>query len=39
MSRGASGLTGRRGIFQIFEENTKLQIAAGGKIVSDDVKL
>jgi hypothetical protein len=35
MSRGAPG---RRGIFQIFEGNTELQIAASGKIVNDDVK-
>jgi hypothetical protein len=38
MSRGAPGLSGRRGIFQIFEQNTELQIAGSGKIVSDDVK-
>jgi hypothetical protein len=34
MCRGAPG---RRGIFQIFEEDKELQIAASGKIVSDDV--
>jgi hypothetical protein len=38
MSRAAPAFTRRSEIFQIFEENTELQIAANGKIVCDDVK-